>query len=82
MASPDKRSDPRPDPILESLKRADQEHADRPTNRRWFWGFLVPFVLFFLLSMAYVLTHSVPSTVHAPKKAQFSWQNPKSGTSR
>ena len=48
----------RPDPIQESLRRADRERADGPTNRRWFWRFLVPFVLVFLLSMLYVLWRS------------------------
>jgi hypothetical protein len=54
----DKQPAGRPDPIQESLERADQEHADAPTNRRWFWAFLLPFALLFLLSMAYVLWRS------------------------
>ncbi len=44
-----------PDPIQESLARAERERNDRPTNRRWLWFFVVPFVLVFLLSIVYVL---------------------------
>ncbi len=55
---PDTPREDRPDPIQESLRRADRERADAPTNRRWFWRFLLPFVLFFLLSMVYVLWRS------------------------
>ena len=48
----------KPDPIEESLNRAERERADRPTNRRWLWFFVVPFVLVFLLSILYVLVGS------------------------
>lgn len=50
----------KPDPIVESLNRAERERSDRPTNRRWLWFFVVPFVLVFLLSILYVLVRSAP----------------------
>jgi hypothetical protein len=64
MTQNDTPTDPKPDPILESLRRADREHADRPTNRRWFWRFLVPFVLVFIFSMAYVAWRAVHQLPH------------------
>lgn len=57
MTPPKKPQNDRPDPIEESLRLADEEHDDAPTNRRWFWRFLLPFVVFFLLSMVYVFWH-------------------------
>jgi hypothetical protein len=48
----------KPDPIEESLNRAEREHSDRPTNRRWLWFFVVPFVLVFLITILYVLVRS------------------------
>lgn len=44
-----------PDPIQESLIRAEREHADRKGERRFLLGFLLPVILLIILTGVIVM---------------------------